>query len=131
MITLMGLALTGMSYALDQYYRNNIADKNGDGQRDWKDADVNVDGYISIGDISLLSANRGKPVTSANWRCDLNNDNSIDDYDASILESYWGMSLSIYNPQSRQGSFFIVGLATTAIGAVGYTYTRKKKQEWI
>ncbi len=126
LLLLLGLALMGIGYCLDEYYKANLADKNGDGVKDWKDVDINGDGRVDIRDITLIAKNYNKPVTDDyTWRCDLNGDGFIDDYDLQLAKQFFGEGLSILNIYTNQGKVFMAGLAITVLSLLGLILKRE------
>lgn len=122
----IGLIMAISAYALDNYYKSHMIDKNGDGVVNWKDADVNGDGKVDIHDIALVAGNTG-PDTPGNVRYDLNGDGVVDGMDAAICASYFGSySLSIFNLYSAQSKLFVTSLVIAVLGFLGMFFYRPK-----
>jgi len=116
---LLGLVLMGAGYALQEYYRANIADKNSDGVKDWKDCDVNGDNKVDIYDIVSIAGHVGWPTTVETYRYDINGDGFIDKWDAELAAQFYGQHLSILNIYTNQGKAFTTGLILTILSAMG------------
>jgi len=124
LITLfLGLVLMGSGFALEQYYKANIADKNGDGVKDWKDCDVNNDGKIDLLDTVIISRNAEKPTTAETWRYDINEDGFIDRLDGELVFAH---RLSILNLYTNQGKVFITGVILTILSIIGMAVTKRR-----
>ena len=125
-ITLViGLILIGTGFALEQYYKANIADKNGDGVKDWKDCDVNGDGKVDIQDIAAIARLVGQPSTTETWRYDINEDMFIDEWDVTLVSQFFGSGLSIINLYTNQGKVFTTGLILAILSVIGIVVKRR------
>ena len=116
---IIGLILIGAGFAIEQYYKANIADKNGDGVKDWKDCDVNNDGKIDMKDIATIAAHNGQPSTPDTDRYDINGDGFIDEMDVYLASQFFGSGLSILNLYTNQGKVFTTGLILTILSVIG------------
>ena len=104
-----------------------LADKNGDGIIDWRDADVNMDGVLNIRDVAIIASAYNKSVGEEGYapQADLNEDGVIDDYDIEIFWMMWdyyyqeGWKMSIINIFSVQGKLFITGVVLTTFSIIG------------
>jgi hypothetical protein len=126
-LLLAGLAMMAVGYAMEQYYRANVADKNGDGVKDWRDVDINEDGKIDILDIFLIARDVGQPTTAENWKCDINEDGFIDKTDCELASQFYGMSLSVVNLYTNQGKVFVMGVVVAALSLVGIVASRVER----
>jgi len=81
-----------------------IRDMNGDGEIDWHDYDVNVDGKVDMTDIGYVSAKYGSSIGDAEYdaNCDFNGDGVIDDFDLDVMEEYFGQPLDIISLIGRR-----------------------------
>jgi hypothetical protein len=124
-LLLIGLAMVAAGYAMEQYYKANIADKNGDGVKDWKDIDINGDGRVDMRDIVLITSKVGQPTTADNWKSDINGDGFIDETDCNLAAQFFGQGLSVLNIYTNQGKVFLSGIVVTVLALIGIVATRK------
>jgi hypothetical protein len=120
----IGLILIGAGCALEQYYKANIADKNGDGVKDWKDIDINGDGKVDMRDIYAIVLHTGQPTTADTDKYDINGDGFIDKTDAELAAQFFGEGLSVLNLYTNQGKVFTTGIILTILSVIGLVVTK-------
>lgn len=119
----LGVLLIGIGFALEEYYKTSLADKNGDGVKDWRDVDINGDGCVDIRDVVLIAKNYNQPA-SVDPRCDINEDGFIDEKDANLASQFFGQHLSILNLYTNQGKVFVTGLILSILSIIGMVARR-------
>lgn len=124
----VGILMVAVGYALEQYYKANIADKNRDGVKDWHDVDLNNDGRVDMQDIVLVSKYADGRSSYGLEQYDINEDGAIDRTDGELVAQFFGQSLSLININTNQGKTFITGLVVTVLSLIGIMATWKQKR---
>jgi hypothetical protein len=106
-----------------------LIDVNNDGKINATDFDVDGNGRIDMGDITIVAGKYGAKVGDSKYdkKCDFNGDGIIGRVDIDLIEAYFGYSgLSLFNIGTTTGQAFIGGIVLVVVGAVMLVYSRAK-----